>query len=167
MTKEQEALKAKHGTPEQFEESVWRALGDISVAEARTAIAKYHAEWRAASRRHRRRQGGVVVTTMLEEIRGLPSKPCFHAPNPFLIGCSFCRERWLLARAEELSQALRGSSCPTVNGLRCETPATVMRCARCKALASLTAPVSSHVSQTGALFVTSCERRWRTTPMRT
>lgn len=49
LTIEQEALKAKHGTPESFEEHVWRAVGEfISVGEARAAIAKYRAEWAVA-----------------------------------------------------------------------------------------------------------------------
>lgn len=85
------------------------------------------------------------MTTMLEEIKQRDATADIGERNPQLPPVqSEVDRRWLLARVEELSQALRGSSCPTVNGLRCETPATVMRCARCKALASLTAPVSSH-----------------------
>lgn len=49
LTAAQQELQAKHGTPEQFEASCWRAVGEfISVDEARAAIRKYQTEWRIA-----------------------------------------------------------------------------------------------------------------------
>ena len=44
----QRALQAKHGTPYEFGRSVVGALDLISPSEARAAIEKYAAEWRAA-----------------------------------------------------------------------------------------------------------------------
>ena len=38
------ALVAKHGTFGEFEKAVWNALGEISVSEAKEAIAKYKQE---------------------------------------------------------------------------------------------------------------------------
>ena len=43
-----EALRLAHGTPAEFSRAVWAALGEISVAEAAAAIAKYEQEWREA-----------------------------------------------------------------------------------------------------------------------
>ncbi|WP_423176256.1 MULTISPECIES: hypothetical protein [unclassified Stenotrophomonas maltophilia group] len=48
LTRGQRALKEAHGTPEAFASAVWRAVGEISVDEAQTAINKYQAEWEAA-----------------------------------------------------------------------------------------------------------------------
>jgi hypothetical protein len=50
LTEKQKKLKEKHGTPEQFEAAVWRALDMISVAEAIEAIHKYEDEWEAAAK---------------------------------------------------------------------------------------------------------------------
>jgi hypothetical protein len=35
----------KHGTPREFSQAVWNAIGEISVDEARTAIEAYEREW--------------------------------------------------------------------------------------------------------------------------
>jgi hypothetical protein len=48
LTDKQKELKVKHGTPEQFEAAVWRALGEISVKEAIDGIHKYEREWAEA-----------------------------------------------------------------------------------------------------------------------
>ncbi|WP_223880363.1 hypothetical protein [Stenotrophomonas sp. Br8] len=48
LTRGQRALKQAHGTPEAFANAVLRAVGEISVDEAHTAINKYRAEWEAA-----------------------------------------------------------------------------------------------------------------------
>jgi hypothetical protein len=45
LTEKQMQLKKKHGTPKEFADAVFNAVGDISVAEAREAIDKYNAEW--------------------------------------------------------------------------------------------------------------------------
>jgi hypothetical protein len=39
-----EELVAKHGTLQEFTEAVWRAVGEISVAEAQAAIEAYRIE---------------------------------------------------------------------------------------------------------------------------
>jgi len=44
----QRKLKELHGTPAEFEAAVMRALGEISVAEANDAIARYDYEWKQA-----------------------------------------------------------------------------------------------------------------------
>lgn len=44
----QEALKAKHGSPRAYSQSVVNAIGEISCLEAHTAIADYKAKWDAA-----------------------------------------------------------------------------------------------------------------------
>ncbi len=44
MSKLQELYK-KHGTPAEFARAVYSAIGEISVAEAEAAIAKYEKEW--------------------------------------------------------------------------------------------------------------------------
>ena len=41
-------MKKHHGTPPEFEEAVWNALGEISVSEATRAVMKYRAEWAEA-----------------------------------------------------------------------------------------------------------------------
>jgi hypothetical protein len=41
-------MRARHGTPEKFAISVYRALGEISIDEANAAIAKYKRIWDAA-----------------------------------------------------------------------------------------------------------------------
>lgn len=50
MTKEQEILKAKHGTPKEFAAACERAVDDLMItpAESRAGIAKYQDEWNAA-----------------------------------------------------------------------------------------------------------------------
>lgn len=49
LSPKQQELKAKHGTPEEFEESVWRCVpGCISITEALEAINSYNEEWEAA-----------------------------------------------------------------------------------------------------------------------
>ena len=45
----QRALMAKHGSPFVFAQACTKALGEISVDEAETAIAKYLKEWKQAS----------------------------------------------------------------------------------------------------------------------
>jgi hypothetical protein len=45
---ETETLRLAHGTPAEFARAVWAAIGEISVAEAQAAIAKYEQEWREA-----------------------------------------------------------------------------------------------------------------------
>lgn len=45
MTPEQAKLKAKHGTPKEFEAAVMNSVGEISMSEARTAIHAYNREW--------------------------------------------------------------------------------------------------------------------------
>jgi hypothetical protein len=54
LTPQQRVLVEKHGTPEQFETAVWRALGEISVDEAEEAIAKYRREGDQAGEEARR-----------------------------------------------------------------------------------------------------------------
>ncbi len=49
MTTEQESLKAKHGTPEEFAAAVY-ACEMISGNEADAAVAKYDREWMEAGR---------------------------------------------------------------------------------------------------------------------
>ncbi len=41
-------LYEKHGTPAEFARAVYAAIGEISVAEAEAAIAKYEQEWTEA-----------------------------------------------------------------------------------------------------------------------
>ncbi len=41
-------LRRKHGTPAQFETAVWKAVGEISVSEAKRAIDNYNQEYAAA-----------------------------------------------------------------------------------------------------------------------
>ncbi len=50
MTKKQEELAKKHGTPKKFEEAVWVAYNEIglSIDEAEKAISKYKDEWNRA-----------------------------------------------------------------------------------------------------------------------
>lgn len=48
MTPKQKQLKAAHGTPDEFAEAVMRAVPEISLDEAATAISKYQFEWDAA-----------------------------------------------------------------------------------------------------------------------
>ena len=50
MTKAQQRLMKKHGTPEQFEKAIWKAFDYcmITKAEAVAGIAKYKAEWEEA-----------------------------------------------------------------------------------------------------------------------
>jgi len=45
LTEKQARLKKKRGTPKEFADAVFNAVGEISIAEARTAIDKYNAEW--------------------------------------------------------------------------------------------------------------------------
>jgi hypothetical protein len=40
-----EELRKAHGTPREFADAVWRAVGEISIAEASAAIAKYQREY--------------------------------------------------------------------------------------------------------------------------
>lgn len=47
-TQGQVELRKKHGTPSEFAEACVAAIGEISVKEAREAIAKYLKEWKAA-----------------------------------------------------------------------------------------------------------------------
>ena len=45
----QRRLQKKHGTPAEFAQAVYRCVpGDISMDEAKAAIAKYQREWDAA-----------------------------------------------------------------------------------------------------------------------
>ena len=49
FTAAQRRLKKKHGTPEEFAAACYRAVPHwVSFDEARMAIEKYNAEWRAA-----------------------------------------------------------------------------------------------------------------------
>lgn len=41
-------MKSRHGTPEEFEESVANAIGEISLDEANRAVRRYREEWLAA-----------------------------------------------------------------------------------------------------------------------
>ncbi len=43
-----EELQARHGTPAQFRVAVMAAVGEISLAEAESAIRLYEREWNAA-----------------------------------------------------------------------------------------------------------------------
>jgi hypothetical protein len=45
LTDKQEALRRKHGTPDQFAAACQRALGDISLDEMNAAVLKYQREW--------------------------------------------------------------------------------------------------------------------------
>ena len=46
-----EELRRNHGTPAEFANAVWNAVGEISVAEARSAIEGYEREWLEADAR--------------------------------------------------------------------------------------------------------------------
>lgn len=48
VTDAQRRLLRKHGTPKQFAEAVFNALGEVSLAEARTAVEAYCKEWSEA-----------------------------------------------------------------------------------------------------------------------
>jgi hypothetical protein len=48
LTPKQIILKVAYGTPQEFETAMMRALGEISIEEARDAIEKYRNEWYAA-----------------------------------------------------------------------------------------------------------------------
>ena len=50
MTKKQEELAEKHGTPEQFEKAIREAYFDLFITwkEACAAIKNYNAEWEQA-----------------------------------------------------------------------------------------------------------------------
>lgn len=50
MTKKQEELAEKHGTPEQFEKAIWKACDDLTITtqEAVAAINGYNYEWMQA-----------------------------------------------------------------------------------------------------------------------
>jgi hypothetical protein len=50
MTKKQEELAEKHGTPEQFEKAIWKACDDLMITtqEAVAAINGYKYEWMQA-----------------------------------------------------------------------------------------------------------------------
>lgn len=46
LSKQQRVLAKKHGTPAEFAVAVYKAVpGDISMDEARLAVAKYQREW--------------------------------------------------------------------------------------------------------------------------
>jgi hypothetical protein len=51
MSEKQQELKAKHGTPDEFERAVWAAYAGLWVTEeeAKRAIGKYRQEWRDAA----------------------------------------------------------------------------------------------------------------------
>ena len=51
MSRAQKRLKAKHGTPQQFREALWKAYStlDISFSEMEQAIEKYDREWWTAA----------------------------------------------------------------------------------------------------------------------
>jgi hypothetical protein len=50
MTDRQKELKNKHGTPNEFEEAVWKAWMQLFIKfeEATAAISKYRDEWNSA-----------------------------------------------------------------------------------------------------------------------
>lgn len=48
-SKAQKQLARKHGTPKAFAQSCTMALGEISINEVNSAIAKYLDEWEAAA----------------------------------------------------------------------------------------------------------------------
>lgn len=52
MTKRQEKLAKKHGTPEEFRDNIWEACNDlfITTEEAHAAINKYNDEWEEAGK---------------------------------------------------------------------------------------------------------------------
>lgn len=49
-TDAQKELQAKHGTPYEFGEAMIRAIGMVSIGQAKAAIDEYRAEWEAAGR---------------------------------------------------------------------------------------------------------------------
>lgn len=50
ISPKQKELRAKHGTPAEFAEAVYKAVpGDISMEEADTAVQEYNQEWDAAT----------------------------------------------------------------------------------------------------------------------
>jgi hypothetical protein len=59
VTKKQQELAEKQGTPEQFEEAIWKACDDlfITTQEAVAAINRYENEWR---------QAGHIVNEFME-----------------------------------------------------------------------------------------------------
>jgi len=51
LSKKQRKLKKRHGTPAEFAQSVYKCVpGEISMDEARSAVAKYQMEWDAAGK---------------------------------------------------------------------------------------------------------------------
>ena len=66
MTKKQQELAEKHGTPEQFEEAIWKACDDlfITTQESVAAINRYKNEWR---------QAGHIANEFLERKKALQS----------------------------------------------------------------------------------------------
>lgn len=48
VTRGQSVLRKKHGTPKEFARACADAVGEISVAEAHTAVEKYVKEYEAA-----------------------------------------------------------------------------------------------------------------------
>lgn len=48
FTDEQKRLMAKHGNPAVFEHAIMDAIGEISIGEAKDAIARYRHRWDAA-----------------------------------------------------------------------------------------------------------------------
>lgn len=58
MSKTTEELRRAHGTPQEFKQAVWAAIGEISVAEAVEAIRKYQSEWDEAVYQEEKRRAG-------------------------------------------------------------------------------------------------------------
>jgi len=58
MTAEQEKLKAKHGTPKDFEAAVIKSYnaGEISSTEAKVGILNYMVEWEQAGGRLKKKR---------------------------------------------------------------------------------------------------------------
>lgn len=51
LTRKQRKLRRRHGTPAEFAVGVYKAVpSDISMDEARVAVAKYQLEWDSAGR---------------------------------------------------------------------------------------------------------------------
>lgn len=57
LTERQTALVAAHGTVEEFTDAVVMAIGEISVAEAQDAIAKYRRQFAEAGSPHQTSAG--------------------------------------------------------------------------------------------------------------
>jgi rfaE bifunctional protein nucleotidyltransferase chain/domain len=67
VTRKQEILRRKHGTPAQFERSIWKSQSESSSDEAAIAVRKYRAEFEQAAR-FSERQGSDKIVRRLTDL---------------------------------------------------------------------------------------------------